>query len=68
MREVVNLRHLTPGTKIGMSDGSTVEVVSNMGDGIWILGRYLSSPADPSQEGVEEMMFAQEIVEVLETP
>ncbi len=67
MREVVNLLKLEPGTKIGMADGSTVEVVSNPGDGMWIFGRYLSSPSDPSQEGTEEMVFAQDIVEVLET-
>ncbi len=67
MREVVNLLKLEPGMKIGMADGSTVEVVSNPGDGVWIFGRYLSSPSDPSQEGTEEMVFAQEIVEVLDT-
>ena len=67
MREVVNLLKLEPGTKIGMADGSTVEVVSNPGDGMWIFGRYLSSPSDPSQEGTKEMVFAQEIVEVLES-
>ena len=67
MREVVNLLQLAPGTKIGITDGSTVEVVTNPGDGVWIFGRYLSSPSDPSLEGTEEMVFAQEIVEVLET-
>ncbi len=67
MREVVNLLKLEPGTKIGTADGSTVEVVSNPGDGMWIFGRYLSSPSDPSQEGTEEMVFAQDIVEVLES-
>ena len=67
MSEVVNLLQLKPGTKIGMANGSTVEVVSNPGDGMWIFGRYLSSPSDPSLEGTEEMVFAQEIIEVLET-
>ena len=67
MSEVVNLLKLEPGAKIGLSNGSTVEVVSNPHDGVWIFGLYLSSPSDPSLEGTEEMVFAQEIVEVLET-
>ena len=67
MREVVNLLNLAPGEIIEMSDGATVEVLSNPGDGMWIFGRYLSSPSDPSQEGTEEMVFAQEIVGIVET-
>ena len=62
MREVVNLLNLVPGQVVEMSDGATVEVVSNPQDGMWIFGRYLTSPSDPSQEGTEEMVFAQEIV------
>ena len=68
MREVVNLLNLVPGEIIEMSDGATVEVLSNPGDGMWIFGRYLSSPSDPSMEGSEEMVFAQEIVGKVETP
>ena len=62
MREVVNLLNLVPGEIIEMSDGATVEVISNPADGMWIFGRYITSPSDPSQEGTEEMVFAQEIV------
>ena len=68
MREVVNLLNLVPGEIIEMSDGATVEVVSNPKDGTWIFGRYISSPADPSLEGTEEMVFAQEIVGIVKTP
>ena len=68
MSEVINLRLLTPGTKIRLSDGSTAEVVSNPLDGMWVFARYLSSPSDTSPVGTEEMIFAQDIVEVLETP
>lgn len=65
MSEVVNLRHLLPGMKLGLSNGATVEVMSNPGDGVWVFGRYLTSPNDPSQVNAEELVFAQEIVEVL---
>jgi len=68
MSEVINLRLLTPGTKIGLSDGSTAEVVSNPLDGVWVFARYLSSPGDASLVGTEEMVFAQDVVEILETP
>jgi hypothetical protein len=34
--------------------------------GFWLYGRYLESPEDPSQVGTEEMVFAQEVVRVLE--
>lgn len=68
MSEVINLRLLQPGTTIGLSDGSTAEVVSNPLDGVWVFARYLSSPGDASLIGTEEMVFAQDIVEVLETP
>ncbi|HSF31708.1 MAG TPA: hypothetical protein VLK82_14695 [Candidatus Tectomicrobia bacterium] len=68
MSEVINLRLLEPGTKIGLADGSTAEVVSNPLDGVWVFARYLTSPSDASVVGTEEMIFAQDVVEVLETP
>jgi hypothetical protein len=68
MSDVINVRLLEPGTKIGLSDGSTAEVVSNPLDGVWVYARYLSSPNDSSQVGTEEMIFAQDVVEIRETP
>ena len=68
MSDVINLRLLQPGTKIGLSDGSIAEVVSNPLDGVWVFARYLSSPSDATLVGTEEMIFAQDIVEILETP
>jgi hypothetical protein len=68
MSGIINLRLLEPGTKIGLSDGSTAEVVSNPLDGVWVFVRYLSSPSGSSVVGTEEMIFAQDVVEILETP
>jgi len=68
MSGVINLRLLESGTKIALSDGATAEVVSNPLDGVWVFARYLSSPSDSSLVGTEEMIFAQDIVEVLEAP
>jgi hypothetical protein len=68
MSEVINLRQLEPGTKIGLADGATAEVVSNPLDGVWVFARCLSSPSDPARVGTEEMIFAQDVVKVLESP
>jgi hypothetical protein len=68
MSSIINLRLLEPGTTISLSDGSTAEVVSNPLDGVWVFARYLSSPNDSSVVGTEEMIFAQNIVEILNPP
>jgi hypothetical protein len=68
MSGIINLRLLESGTKIGLSDGSTAEVVSNPLDGVWVFARYLSSLSGSSMVGTEEMIFAQDVVEILETP
>jgi hypothetical protein len=61
---VINVRTLEPGTRVALADGSTVEIVSNPKDGIWVFARYVSSPEDASLIGTEEMVFAQDIVEL----
>lgn len=68
MNGIVNLFELEPGAKVSLSNKATAEVVSNPRDGVWVFARYLSSPEDPSLVGKEDMVFAQDIVEVLETP
>jgi hypothetical protein len=64
MSEIINVRQLAPGVRVGLSGGATAEIVSNPGDGIWIVARYLSSPDDVSLVGTEEMIFAQEVVAI----
>jgi hypothetical protein len=65
MSEVVNLLLLEEGAKIGLYSGATAEVVSNPKDGVWMFVRYLSSPEDSSLVGTEDMVFAQDILEVI---
>ncbi|PYM15544.1 MAG: hypothetical protein DMD81_14720 [Candidatus Rokuibacteriota bacterium] len=65
---MINVRTLEPGTRVALTDGSTVEIVSNPKDGIWVFARYLSSPRDTSLVGTEEMVFAQDMVEIQTTP
>ena len=67
MADVVNLIDLEPGDKLSIAGGATVEVATNPKDGVWIFARYILSPDDPSLVGSEEMFFAQDIMEVLES-
>ena len=68
MSEIVNIRSLEPGTKLRLSNDATGEVVTNFNDGVWLSVRFLTSPEDPSLEGTEDMVFAQDVMEVLERP
>jgi hypothetical protein len=64
MSDPINVRTLTPGTRIALADGAVAEIVSNPADGVWLFARYLESPRDPALIGQEEMIFAQDVVEV----
>ena len=66
MADVVNLITLVEGSKVATTAGATVEIVDNPKDGVWVFGKYLICPEDPSLVGNEDMFFAQDIVEVLE--
>jgi hypothetical protein len=65
MADIVNLMDIETGQAIRLSNDATVEVVSNPRDGVWLFVRYLSNPDDPEQVGEEDMVFAQDIAEVL---
>ena len=64
MSEPINIRLLGPGIRVALADGATAEIVSNPNDGVWVFARYLTSPEDPARVGSEDMIFAQDIVEI----
>jgi hypothetical protein len=64
---MINVLELEPGTRVRLVDEATAEVVANPRDGVWILLRYLQTPGNPAQVGTEELVFAEHIVERLET-
>ncbi len=68
MSQIVNLLHLKPGDKIRLTNGNTAEVMSNPMDGFWVTCRHLSSTTDPDLQGTEEMIYAEEIAELIESP
>jgi hypothetical protein len=64
MSDPINIRTLAPGTRIVLADGAVAEIVSNPADGVWLFARYLESPRDPALVGEEDMIFAQDVIEV----
>jgi hypothetical protein len=64
MSDPINIRALAVGTRVILGTGAEVEVVSNPQDGVWLFARYLSSADDPAMIGHEDMIFAQDVVEV----
>ncbi|MGA3000976.1 MAG: hypothetical protein ABSE20_04560 [Acetobacteraceae bacterium] len=64
MSGIINVRELAIGTRVVLSSGAEVEIVGNPGDGVWLFGRSLASNGDPGVGGEEEMIFAQDVVEV----
>ena len=58
----INVRDLAPGTSVVLADGAEAEIVTNPGDGMWLVARYLSSPRDPTLVGQVEMIFAPDVV------
>jgi hypothetical protein len=58
----INVRDLAPGTSVVLADGAEAEIVTNPGDGMWLVARYLSSPRDRTLVGQEEMIFAPDVV------
>lgn len=68
MSDPINVRTLAPGTRVVTVDGAVAEIVSNPADGVWLFARFVESPADPARVGEEEMIFAQDVVEVRPRP
>ena len=64
MNTSINIRALAVGARVVLESGAEAEIVSNPNDGVWLFARYLSSPGDPALVGQEEMIFAQDVVEI----
>ena len=62
----VNLRELVVGAKVELADNVIAEVVENPADGMWVMVRFVSCPDDPSREGSEDMVFATDVIDVVE--
>ena len=60
---MLNVLELKAGEKVRLQDGAIAEVVANPKDGVWIELRYLNVPQNPAQEGTEELVFAEILIE-----
>ena len=56
MSDPINVRDIAVGSRVVLESGAEVEIVSNPNDGVWLFARHSS--------GEEEMIFAQDVVEV----
>jgi hypothetical protein len=64
MSNPINIRDLAVGTRVILGSGAEAEIVSNPRDGIWLFARYLLLADDPAAVGQEDMIFAQDVVEI----
>jgi hypothetical protein len=60
----INIRDLAAGVTVVLLSGAEAEIIDNPRDGVWLFARYLKSPGDPGLVGTEEMIFAQDVVDV----
>jgi hypothetical protein len=60
--ELVPIRELEPGDRVHLKGNILAEVVDNPRDGMWIIVRYLETPAGKVSEGDPEMVMADEIL------
>ena len=66
-KTVINVLTLEPGTRLRLVGDAVAEVVANPQDGVWLLLRYVAAPGNPAQVGAEEMVFAEDVLEVIAT-
>ena len=66
-KTVINVLTLEPGTRVRLVGDAIAEVIANPQDGVWLFLRYLVAPSNPDQVGAEEMVFAEDVLEVIET-
>jgi hypothetical protein len=64
MNTSINIRDLPIGAKVTLESGVEAEIIDNPKDGVWLFARYTASPGDPAMIGQEEMIFAQDVLEV----
>ena len=67
VNNTVILTNLPIGQQVQLRDGSIAEVTANPRDGGWVRARFVEAPADPALAGTEEMIFATDVVGVIES-
>ena len=68
VNNTVILTNLPVGQRVKLRDGSVAEVVANPRDGGWIRARCVVPADGAAPAGTEEMVFATDVVGVVESP
>ena len=63
-KTVINVLTLAPGARVRLVGDAIAEVVANPQDGVWLLVRYVAAPGNPEQIGTEEMVFAEDVLDI----
>ncbi|TFY99857.1 hypothetical protein [Ramlibacter rhizophilus] len=56
---MLNLLAIEPGQVVRLKNGTTAEVIQNIGDGIWLNARFA--------DGSEDLVFCEDIAGLAET-
>jgi hypothetical protein len=59
------VRDMAEGTKLKLSNGAIVEIITNANDGGWVFSRYLEHPEEPEMVGTEDWVFFGDVKEEL---
>ena len=59
------VRDMAEGTKLKLSNGAIVEIVTNANDGGWLFARYLEHADEPELVGTEDWVFFGDVREEL---
>jgi hypothetical protein len=60
--DFVPLRELEPGERIRLRGGVVAEVMENPRDGMWIIVKYVSTPAGPVDGDALEMVASDDVL------
>lgn len=63
---MLDFMRLVPAQKLSLQDGRVVEVLENMGDGMWIRGRTLLADGKASEAQDDELIHCEEVVGLYE--
>ena len=66
-KTVINVLTLAPGVRVRLVGDAIGEIIANPQDGVWLLVRYVAAPGTPEQVGTEEMVFAEDVLDIIET-
>lgn len=61
---MIALQDLELGARIKIKGDIVGEVIENPKDGMWVLVRWISAPGDPDAAGKEELVHADQVLDL----